>query len=327
MSNKKKSAIIVGGAAVLVAGGILVTRTGLAQAATRKIMHTTQKSAVTNKGKFNKPTVTGTVASVSGNTITLTSKNGTTYSVDATNAKIEKFIPGTNGTKGTESAIAVSQIQTGDTLRVVGSLSGTNVTATQINDGSVARGMMSKPAVMGTVNAVNGNTLTISGSNNTTYSVDATNAKITKITSSATVGSKPTSSTITVSQIAVGDKVMVQGTVSGVNVSATQIVDGAFPSRLGFGKGNMGVVGTVASISGSTITLTGKNGMTYTINTSGANIQKYTPGTNGAKGTTASITTSQIQTGDTLRVVGTLSGTNVTATQIFDGKFSFNGRK
>ena len=65
------------------------------------------------------PGVSGTVASVSGNSIILTGKNGTTYTVDSTNAAITKI---TNGAKTT---ITVSQIANGDSLRVMGTVSGT----------------------------------------------------------------------------------------------------------------------------------------------------------------------------------------------------------
>ena len=51
----------------------------------------------------------------------------------------------------------------------------------------------------------------------TVYTVDATNAKIYK-------GGATT--TVSVSAIATGDKVMVQGTISGTNIAATVIRDG-----------------------------------------------------------------------------------------------------
>jgi len=100
------------------------------------------------KGNINgmmKPAVVGQVTAISGNTITITSKQGfnrqnnttttptlttTTFSIDATNAKIEKA-----GTTGTIASIVV-----GDTIMVQGTTTGTNVVATNIRDG-IARGM------------------------------------------------------------------------------------------------------------------------------------------------------------------------------------------
>ena len=108
-------------------------------------------------------------------------------------------------------------------------------------------GMMGahKPGVMGTVTAISGNTITVTskqfsahqwGGSGTaqaspttqptpttiTYTVDATNATV-----------KKNAATSAVSSIAVGDMVMVQGTVSGTSVTATSIIDG-----MGRGMGN-----------------------------------------------------------------------------------------
>lgn len=79
------------------------------------------------------------------------------------------------------------------------------------------------PGVFGTVSAINGTTLTVDGHSasttaTTTYSVDASSAKIFK-------GSATT--TATISNIAVGDKVVVEGTVTGTSVVAKVIIDGA----------------------------------------------------------------------------------------------------
>ncbi len=272
---------------------------------------------------FTPPAAVGTVASVSGNTITLTGKNGATYTVDASSATVTKFTPGTSGSRGTSATITVSQIQTGDTLVVQGTASGDNVTATKIMDGmSMSRGKMAKPAASGTVAAVNGNSLTVTGKNGVTYTVDAANAKINKITPGSS-GAKPTRSSISVSGILVGDTVVVQGTASGNNITATSITDGVFGNWYGRGPvAKPAAVGTVASVSGNTITLTGKNGATYTVDASSATVTKFTPGTSGSRGTSATITVSQIQTGDTLVVQGTASGDNVTATKIMDGTFA-----
>lgn len=73
------------------------------------------------------------------------------------------------------------------------------------------------------------------------------------------------------------------------------------------GRGH-GVMGTVTAVSGTTITITGKDGKTYTIDASSAQIGKI-----------ETITAGDVHVGDTLGVEGTLSGTNVTAKHIMDG--------
>lgn len=76
---------------------------------------------------------------------------------------------------------------------------------------------MHMPGIGGTVSAVNGNTITVTGRDGKTYSVDAGSATITK------------DETVTVSDIKVGDTVGAMGTVNGTAVTATVIHDGKMP--------------------------------------------------------------------------------------------------
>ena len=171
------------------------------------------------------PAIFGTVSSVNGNVITVNGSTGqvagtkTTYTVDATNTVVTK-----NG-----AASSVANILVGDTVTVEGSVNGTNVAAKTIRDG--VRTMMGGQkglngmAVVGTVSAVSGNSITISGrtwagrgedsGTGTTYTVDASGATVTKNNSASTV-----------SAITVGDTIAVQGTISGTNVTAKSIKDG-----------------------------------------------------------------------------------------------------
>jgi cytoskeletal protein CcmA (bactofilin family) len=76
------------------------------------------------------------------------------------------------------------------------------------------------PLVIGTVSTVNGNTLIVTPKikrkNSTTvpYTVDATNAKLMKDGTSTTI-----------SNIAIGDTVMIKGKINGTNITATSIRD------------------------------------------------------------------------------------------------------
>jgi hypothetical protein len=167
--------------------------------------------------------------------------------------------------------------------------------------------------VMGTVTANNGNTITISGKQGfavkpnaastatTTYTVDVTKAKVTK-----------NNTTITTAGITVGDTVVVQGTISGNSVTATNIRDGIAQGGMGRGRG---IAGTVASVSGTTITVTSKVGpkggvaTTYIVDASGATVTK--------NGIASSV--SSIGVGDEVMVQGTISGTSVVAKDIRDG--------
>ena len=165
------------------------------------------------------------------------------YTVDASGATVMK-----NNATSTISAIAVN-----DMVRVTGTVNGTNVTATKISDGVVpgmngGRGVgmprtgapvgaggrpgmfasstiaqlqgNGQPIVGGTVSAINGNSLTITNSGSATYTVDVTNAKITR----------PGVTTATVANITVNDHVLVQGTVNGTAITATSVIDQPAPA-------------------------------------------------------------------------------------------------
>ncbi len=182
---------------------------------------------------------------------------------------------------------------------------------------------MMRPSVVGTVSAISGTTLTVSGrqgfgstSATVTFTVDASNAVVMK-----------NNATTTVSSIATGDTIAVQGTVSGTNVTATTIRDGIMmrpggartprqPGQMGssspsIGNGQPVVAGTVSAISGSTLTITNKSNVTYTVDASSAKVLKGAP-----QGTTSSL--SNVAVGDSVLAQGTINGTSVTASTIID---------
>lgn len=175
--------------------------------------------------------VFGTVSSISGNTITITSKgfgqNTTekTYTVDATNAKVTK-----DGASSSVSAIAV-----GDNIMVRGTITDTNVVATDIYDGKIgprtnwSNGQKlqaspiiqgnGQPIVGGTVSSISGSSITITNKSNATYTVDASSAVVAK-----------NNATSSVSEIAVGDNLIIQGAVNGNSITASSIIDRATPN-------------------------------------------------------------------------------------------------
>jgi hypothetical protein len=190
----------------------------------------------------------------------------------------------------------------------------TNTTAAQ-QSASQMHAQRTPPAAVGTVTAISGNSITLTDKkSNTTYTVDATNASITERTKSTTApvaGVRPAPTTITVSQIAVGDTLMVQGTTSGTTITATKIADGV-GGMGGFGGGHggrgPGVMGTVTAVNGNTVTVTGKDGKSYTVDASASTVGKI-----------QTITVAGIQVGDSVGIQGTVNGTSVTAKSIMDG--------
>jgi hypothetical protein len=209
-----------------------------------------------------RPAVFGTVASIDGTSLTVTqgarpsfgtstpAMATTTYSVDASNATVFK-----NNATSTISSVLV-----GDMVAVQGTVSGTDVTATTIRDGVVPGMMMGhggmgamgsstgqrgpggyrnasstngmstgmqaspitgngQPVIAGSISAINGNSLTITDKSNVSYTVDVTNAKIVE-----------GQNTIAVSNLAVGDNVIIQGTVEGTSVTASSVIDQKAPA-------------------------------------------------------------------------------------------------
>lgn len=130
----------------------------------------------------------------------------------------------------------------------------------------------------------------------------------------------------TLARVAIGTVGIVAGLGAGLagiasaqSVGTTPSASSTRPSfHMGMGRGMMdhdfdhqrghGVMGTVTAVSGTTITITGKDGTAYTIDASSAQIGKI-----------ETITAGDVHVGDTLGVEGTLSGTNVTAKHIMDG--------
>ena len=84
----------------------------------------------------------------------------------------------------------------------------------------------------------------VTANNSVTYTIDATNATIEKDNATSTIGS-----------IAVGDDVLVQGSVSGTSVTATSVIDQGAPrtasSTSGSSNGNGGGGGFVGGFMNS----------------------------------------------------------------------------
>lgn len=194
--------------------------------------------------------VVGTVTSINGSTLTVTSnsKVGLAWGKDddedddtpkATPAPIVYTVNASNASvfKG-GTASNVANIAVGDKVKVQGTITGTNIVAVAIRD-EVKKDDDEKqenkkqkpestpliqgngqPIIMGIVSAVNGTTLTVTNRSNIAYTVDASTAKIQK-----------RSSLSTLSEVVVGDNVIVQGTINGTAITAYSVIDqGTKPS-------------------------------------------------------------------------------------------------
>ncbi|MES2223816.1 MAG: hypothetical protein V4469_02690 [Patescibacteria group bacterium] len=158
----------------------------------------------------------------------------------------------------------------------------------------------------GVVESINGNVINIKTKDDEMFTVDTGNAKFYKARDVE----------ISLSDIQIGDKIFALGPVSNNSIVADKIFSGKKGVLKGkrLGKKFEGVIGTVTSISGNTVTLTAKDNIVYIVDASGAGVKKGKEDSN----------VSQIKSGDKLFVKGTVSGTEVLATDIMDG--SFGGR-
>lgn len=179
--------------------------------------HATSTPAANNNGVF---VVAGTVSAVNGSSLTLMAKNGTTYTVNGTDATV---------TNNANASASFSSIRVGDQLVVRGTLSGSTITADKVADGGLAsRTFLSALGLQagGTVTSVNGSTLTIKP-----YGTKAT----TTITTDASTIYRLNGNTASSSALTVGSKVFVNGTTTSDTSIAASIIN-IFSQGWGFIK-------------------------------------------------------------------------------------------
>lgn len=259
---KKRSIAYITSGVLL--GTTLLTGAALAQGSAMGMMR--GRMGGNSTLHMQKPAVVGSVTSVSGTTLTVTDKSGTVFTIDGASAKITK------GFDASSITLGIANVKVGDNVAVLGTISGNAVAATAIMDG--ANPMHGeRPALLGAITSVNGNVVTITDKSGVVFTVDATNAKISK-------GFGEFGTTIALADLKVGDEVGVLGTKSGQAVTATAIMDGMGPHGGRTGTfAQMGIGGTVAKVNGSIFTVTMPDfkdktntttgGTTYTVSTSG----------------------------------------------------------
>ncbi|MFA6105379.1 MAG: hypothetical protein WC725_02145 [Patescibacteria group bacterium] len=117
-------------------------------------------------------------------------------------------------------------------------------------------GFKRQPGVFGTITAINGTNITISDNRSgptgtiATFNIDSSAATFVKIVA-PTSSTPPTQTSITISDLAVGNTISVKGTVNGATVTATEIYlrEGNFPG-IGMMRGRFEDNDTVSSTAG-----------------------------------------------------------------------------
>ena len=198
--------------------------------------------------------ISGSVSSISGTTLNMTARQGTSYTADIGSASIIK------GSGINTRPIDAAEIKVGDSVTLLGTISGNSVTAT-----SVRINTPPEPAYAGKVISVNGNVFTIENNKKVQYAVNTTDSTIFR--KGSQVGSA--------SDVAVGQTITVSGTInSGSNtVSATSVVISVPPVPRYSGK--------VTAVKGDSITIEAASGgktISYTINTTKVSVNDISVG-------------------------------------------------
>ncbi len=185
----------------------------------------------------------GKVTALSGTTITVLGNNGSSYAIDASAAKLVRRYGGT---------MTVSDIQFNDQIFVQGTLVGTSIKAKSIEDFSL---QVRNGTFSGTVQSVSGNSFVLKSQNRGTQTV---------LTSASTKFLKNGSAASLV-DVVVGATVSVEGIWNNTNSNIT-----ANKVRVTVKQEQVRLNGMVSAMSGTTLTLSGTDGKTYTVNVAGA---------------------------------------------------------
>lgn len=223
---------------------------------------------------------TGTVTNISGSTFTLTASNGGIYTVDASAAKAYRRFG---------AAMQVGDIQPGDSVVVKGSVDGSSIKAEYVRDTSLQarNGVFS-----GKVTALSGSSFTLQtyGRGQQTVNIDGSTVF------------KKNGQPAQVSDLAVGSQVRVAGvwdkTNNNVSAKYVNIVVRMVRANL---------TGTLTAVSNPTLTISGSNGMTYTVDAAKARVVNKSGGKLGL---------GDLSIGDNLRIYGRHEAGSVNVTAI-----------
>jgi len=190
----------------------------------------TQQATTPAVGMLKSSGISGEIASISGNTITLKSDDSYTITINASNATIKKVTSKTSTSSAPSTTISVSDLKVGDFITIKGNIS---VNASEITAGTqsserpstISGTDLSTKKILGTVTAIDNTNITIkstqknnSGEDKTdTYTVNASGATVTQ------KSKEGTDEILDVSKIKTGDTIFVQGEITDSTITATAI--------------------------------------------------------------------------------------------------------
>jgi len=259
----------------------------------------------TVKTSANANMVSGVVKSISGNTIIVTGKNGVEYTINAANASI-------NGGNGSLSGIVAGMTITAGGTFANGST--TTLDATTIKVAAARTNTAGTAVLHGTISAISGSTFTVQSictgaAANIVGYVGSANSVVVSTNSNTLI--RKNGKTASFSDLALGQNVIVNGVMTSNSTALAENVYvnvlNALSRAINITTKN-GIGGTVESISGNTIKVTGFNNTEYTVDAGSATITKSDK---------AMAQVSDIKAGDMIGVTGVVNGTSVTAERIY----------
>jgi len=124
----KKSTMVALAAVIFTASALGFSGVTFAESARAASSWKSSQNTIKNYLK-NAPGVVGKVTAINGNTITISSKNNTIYTINASTAQV---------VKNRNTIISLGDVKIGDTIMAKGTIDGTAVNASSIFDGKVA---------------------------------------------------------------------------------------------------------------------------------------------------------------------------------------------
>ncbi len=265
-----------------IAAAIAIPATTFAQSTSthqmmhRNFMHTHPVMAAKRATKKGIPTWTVKVTAVSGSTVTATAKN-VVYTIDDSSATTTRRYGG---------KMMAADIQVNDQLEVRGTLNGTSIAATWIQDNSL---QAKNGTFVGVVKSIDATNYSLS------FQSRARGMQTVTWTSTTTV--KKNGQPAQASDIVVGSTLRATGVWDRTNHNLT-----ASNIDIIVKMGMINVSGSVSAINGSSLTVMAHNGKTYTVDASKARVSQV--GTKGA-------TLSNIMVGNMVQVHGTHAATSM----------------
>ena len=287
-----RSPVVVGVALGLALGAGGVVAAGAAMSSTSSPPPTPGAGPAHHGPPGTRPTAVGTVKSVGTDSFVLTTRAGTTVTVDVSST--------TTYAEPTSSSASFADMKAGQFVAVTGTETSGTVTATRVliaPAGAAWGPAAPRPTASGTVTSVGSDSFVLTNAAGTTVTVDVTGT---------TTYSDPGAPSASLADVKVGLRVAVTGTETSGTVTATRVA--VTPAGAEHPGSRPTAVGTVKSVGRDAFVVTTTAGTTVTVDVS-AKTTYRDPGAPSAS-------LADVKVGDRVAVTGTETSGKVVATRV-----------